>query len=147
MGEYGHWEETLEDQRSLLKSSGPHSPEACRRQPGTHNRVLIGGTQRVKRGGTVGAVVPGNLCVERMQRETCACRLMLASSPHCPATPIHPQAGMTKEGSCVMWLPDPSFMTLWPVLRHRLWKGIDQKARRSRSTLHTEEPFIRTFQV
>ena len=75
------------DQRNLLKSSGPCSPEACKRQLRMHDRMLIGGTQRVRRGGTLGAVVPGNLWVECMQRETCAFRLMLASSPHCPATP------------------------------------------------------------
>lgn len=72
MGGYGHWEEALGDKRNLLKSSGPRSPEACKRQLRMHNRMLIGGTQRVRRGGTLGAVVPGNLWVERMQRETCA---------------------------------------------------------------------------
>lgn len=86
-------EEALGDQRNLLKSSGPRSPEACKSQLRMHDRMLIGGTQRIRREGTVGAVVPGNLWVERMQRETCACRLMLASSPHCPATPFIPKQG------------------------------------------------------
>lgn len=81
------------DQQNLLKSSGPRSPEACKRQLRMHNRMLIGGTQRVRRAGTLGAVVPGNLGGTYAEGDLC----LKAHAGKLTSLPSHPHSFPSRD--------------------------------------------------